>query len=90
MGRFLVGNKKNSFLGNNNSTESIQLFSNLTATYDVFSFALSFRIFYVSHDSLDMNIFSFIGREGQVFKCCVFKTQKKVTSSETEKTSRPY
>lgn len=25
-----------------------------------------------------MNIFSFISREGQVFKCCVFKTTKKV------------
>lgn len=39
---------------------------------------LSHRIFYVSHDSLDTNIFSFIAREGQTFKCCVFKTDKKV------------
>ena len=38
------------------------------------------RIFYVSHDSLDMNIFSFISREGQVFKCSVFKTPNKVSA----------
>ena len=38
------------------------------------------RIFYVSHDSLDMNIFSFISREGQVFKCSVFKTSNKVSA----------
>lgn len=37
------------------------------------------RIFYVSHDSLDLNIFSFIGREGSIFKCCVFKSHKKVS-----------
>ncbi|XP_053202178.1 capon-like protein isoform X1 [Panonychus citri] len=36
-----------------------------------------YRIFYVSHDSLDMKIFSYIARESNVFKCCVFKTPKK-------------
>lgn len=41
------------------------------------SFFCFHRIFYVSHDSLDMNIFSFISREGQVFKCSVFKTANK-------------
>lgn len=34
------------------------------------------RIFYVSHDSLDLHIFSYIAREGSVFKCFVFKAAK--------------
>uniref|UniRef100_A0A182MPI6 PID domain-containing protein n=1 Tax=Anopheles culicifacies TaxID=139723 RepID=A0A182MPI6_9DIPT len=39
-----------------------------------------YRIFYVSHDSNDLKIFSYIARDGSsdVFKCCVFKTNKKV------------
>jgi len=36
-----------------------------------------YRIFYVSHDSLDMKIFSYIARDANSFKCCVFKTNKK-------------
>ena len=38
------------------------------------------RIFYVSHDSQDLNIFSYIARDGasNVFKCNVFKANKKV------------
>ncbi|KFB42464.1 hypothetical protein ZHAS_00010185 [Anopheles sinensis] len=38
-----------------------------------------YRIFYVSHDSNDLKIFSYIARDGSsdVFKCCVFKTNKK-------------
>lgn len=38
-----------------------------------------YRIFYVSHDSQDMKIFSYIAREGSsnVFKCAVFKSSKK-------------
>ncbi|XP_055630993.1 capon-like protein isoform X4 [Toxorhynchites rutilus septentrionalis] len=38
-----------------------------------------YRIFYVSHDSNDLKVFSYIARDGSsdVFKCCVFKTNKK-------------
>lgn len=39
------------------------------------------RIFYVSHDSLDMKIFSYIARDSNSFKCCVFKTNKKVSTT---------
>lgn len=39
----------------------------------------TYRIFYVSHDSLDMKIFSYIARDSHIFKCYVFKTQKKVS-----------
>ncbi|RXM98628.1 Carboxyl-terminal PDZ ligand of neuronal nitric oxide synthase protein [Acipenser ruthenus] len=37
------------------------------------------RIFYVSHDSQDLKIFSYIGRDGasNVFRCNVFKSKKK-------------
>ncbi|XP_029657164.2 carboxyl-terminal PDZ ligand of neuronal nitric oxide synthase protein, partial [Octopus sinensis] len=42
-------------------------------------FLLSFRIFYVSHDSQDLKIWSYIARDGptNVFKCNVFKAYKK-------------
>ncbi|XP_069364758.1 carboxyl-terminal PDZ ligand of neuronal nitric oxide synthase protein isoform X2 [Maniola hyperantus] len=38
-----------------------------------------YRIFYVSHDSSDLKIFSYIARDGatNVFKCNVFKSTKK-------------
>ncbi|XP_059472266.1 carboxyl-terminal PDZ ligand of neuronal nitric oxide synthase protein isoform X2 [Neocloeon triangulifer] len=38
-----------------------------------------YRIFYVSHDSQDLKIFSYIARDGasNVFKCNVFKSTKK-------------
>ncbi|KAB0796733.1 hypothetical protein PPYR_10794 [Photinus pyralis] len=38
-----------------------------------------YRIFYVSHDSQDLKIFSYIARDGHsnVFKCAVFKSNKK-------------
>nr|XP_018901365.1 PREDICTED: carboxyl-terminal PDZ ligand of neuronal nitric oxide synthase protein isoform X1 [Bemisia tabaci] len=38
-----------------------------------------YRIFYVSHDSQDLKIFSYIARDGStnVFKCNVFKSSKK-------------
>ncbi|XP_077868743.1 carboxyl-terminal PDZ ligand of neuronal nitric oxide synthase protein-like [Saccoglossus kowalevskii] len=38
-----------------------------------------YRVFYVSHDSQDLKIFSFIARDGatNVFKCNVFKSHKK-------------
>jgi hypothetical protein len=41
------------------------------------------RIFYVSHDSQDLKIFSYIARDGSsnVFKCNVFKSNKKVSES---------
>ena len=47
-------------------------------------FLLCFRrIFYVSHDSQDLKIFSYIARDGasNVFKCNVFKSNKKVSTS---------
>ncbi|CAK1554824.1 unnamed protein product [Leptosia nina] len=39
-----------------------------------------YRIFYVSHDSSDLKIFSYIARDGatNVFKCSVFKSSRKV------------
>ncbi|KAH1004103.1 hypothetical protein HUJ04_003905 [Dendroctonus ponderosae] len=39
-----------------------------------------YRIFYVSHDSQDLKIFSYIARDGasNVFKCAVFKAHKKL------------
>ncbi|ESP04809.1 hypothetical protein LOTGIDRAFT_109691 [Lottia gigantea] len=39
-----------------------------------------YRIFYVSHDSQDLKIWSYIARDGpsNVFKCNVFKAYKKV------------
>lgn len=39
-----------------------------------------YRIFYVSHDSQDVKIFSYIARETatNLFRCCVFKAAKKV------------
>ena len=41
-----------------------------------------FRIFYVSHDSQDLKIFSYITREvpDNTFRCNVFKAYKKVCS----------
>ncbi|XP_041126739.1 carboxyl-terminal PDZ ligand of neuronal nitric oxide synthase protein-like isoform X2 [Polyodon spathula] len=38
-----------------------------------------YRIFYVSHDSQDLKIFSYIGRDGasNIFRCNVFKSKKK-------------
>lgn len=40
------------------------------------------RIFYVSHDSQDVKIFSYIAREtsSNLFHCCVFKAANKVRS----------
>ncbi|GBO38441.1 Carboxyl-terminal PDZ ligand of neuronal nitric oxide synthase protein, partial [Araneus ventricosus] len=40
-----------------------------------------YRIFYVSHDSQDLKIFSYIARDGGAnsFKCNVFKSKKKVS-----------
>ena len=39
-----------------------------------------YRVFYVSHDSQDLQIFSYIARDGasNTFKCNVFKCSKKV------------
>ncbi|CAG4939895.1 unnamed protein product [Parnassius apollo] len=44
-----------------------------------------YRIFYVSHDSSDLKIFSYIARDGatNVFKCNVFKSSKKVCTKTT-------
>ncbi|KAL7732240.1 hypothetical protein ACLKA6_018478 [Drosophila palustris] len=40
-----------------------------------------YRIFYVSHDSSDLKIFSYIARDASTdtFKCSVFKSHKKVS-----------
>lgn len=50
-----------------------------TASF-VRSLCSSCRIFYVSHDSQDLKIFSYIARDGasNVFRCNVFKSKKKV------------
>uniref|UniRef100_A0AAY4A8Q5 Carboxyl-terminal PDZ ligand of neuronal nitric oxide synthase protein n=1 Tax=Denticeps clupeoides TaxID=299321 RepID=A0AAY4A8Q5_9TELE len=47
-----------------------------------------YRIFYVSHDSQDMKIFSYIAREGQsnVFRCYVFKSKKKTQAMQIVRT----
>lgn len=34
------------------------------------------RIFYVSHDSMDLHVFSYIARDVNAFKCLVFKSAK--------------
>ena len=41
---------------------------------------INFRIFYVSHDSHDLNIWSYISRDGNSsqFRCNVFKSRRKV------------
>lgn len=36
-----------------------------------------YRIFYVSHDSQDLQIFSFISKDDDLFKCSVFKASNK-------------
>lgn len=49
--------------------------------YFLFCFVFFFvRIFYVSHDSQDLKIFSYIARDASsnFFRCNVFKTTKKV------------
>ncbi|XP_022249258.1 carboxyl-terminal PDZ ligand of neuronal nitric oxide synthase protein-like, partial [Limulus polyphemus] len=47
-----------------------------------------YRIFYVSHDSQDLKIFSYIAREGgsNVFKCSVFKSKKKAQAMRIVRT----
>ncbi|XP_064648878.1 capon-like protein isoform X3 [Lineus longissimus] len=47
-----------------------------------------YRIFYVSHDSQDLKIFSYIARDGttNVFKCNVFKAYKKSTAMRIVRT----
>lgn len=47
-----------------------------------------YRIFYVSHDSQDLKIFSYIARESHsnVFKCSVFKAQKKSVAMRVVRT----
>lgn len=49
-------------------------------------FLSSCRIFYVSHDSQDLKIFSYIARDGtsNTFKCNVFKSKKKVSGVALE------
>ncbi|KAI4503815.1 hypothetical protein M0802_001218 [Mischocyttarus mexicanus] len=47
-----------------------------------------YRIFYVSHDSHDLKIFSYIARDGSsnTFKCNVFKSSKKMLKNWTKNT----
>ncbi|KAJ0183937.1 hypothetical protein K1T71_000360 [Dendrolimus kikuchii] len=53
---------------NNNNTETTEIMHHPI-----------YRIFYVSHDSSDLKIFSYIARDGatNVFKCNVFKSKRK-------------
>lgn len=55
----------------------------LSLSFDLF---YNYRIFYVSHDSQDLKIWSYIARDGpsNVFKCHVFKSFKKVRNRITE------
>ncbi|XP_036410530.1 carboxyl-terminal PDZ ligand of neuronal nitric oxide synthase protein-like isoform X2 [Megalops cyprinoides] len=47
-----------------------------------------YRIFYVSHDSQDLKIFSYIARDGQsnIFHCNVFKSKKKSQAMQIVRT----
>lgn len=49
------------------------------------------RIFYVSHDSQDLKIWSYIARDGpsNVFKCNVFKAYKKVSEARAPVGTEP-
>uniref|UniRef100_A0A913HP70 PID domain-containing protein n=1 Tax=Strongyloides stercoralis TaxID=6248 RepID=A0A913HP70_STRER len=51
-----------------------------------------YRIFYVSHDSQDLQIFSYIARDGasNTFKCNVFKCEKKDEDDENETMSKEH
>uniref|UniRef100_A0A1B0D5X1 PID domain-containing protein n=1 Tax=Phlebotomus papatasi TaxID=29031 RepID=A0A1B0D5X1_PHLPP len=51
-----------------------------------------YRIFYVSHDSSDLKIFSYIARDGSTdtFKCSVFKSHKKRGWGQEEKAPREF
>lgn len=44
------------------------------------------RIFYVSHDSQDLQIFSFISKEDEVFRCSVFKALNKADAIHVVRT----
>lgn len=44
------------------------------------------RIFYVSHDSQDLQIFSFISKEEDVFRCSVFKANNKADAIHVVRT----
>jgi hypothetical protein len=61
----------------------LQIWLLLVATRLTFCSVCFRRIFYVSHDSQDLKIFSYIARDGasNVFKCNVFKSNKKVSAS---------
>ena len=62
-------------------TESYWFFSD--DDEDLVSFC---RIFYVSHDSQDLKVFSYIARDATSnhFRCNVFKTNKKVRTRPTK------
>lgn len=64
----LIGNTKNK--------------SNFIYEYAFITVCLYFRVFYVSHDSQDLKIFSFIGRDhiSNAFRCNVFKAYKTVNN----------
>lgn len=55
-------------------------FNEPNATFGAFFCCSLYRIFYVSHDSQDLKIFSYIARDGasNTFRCNVFKSKKKV------------
>ncbi|KAI9588310.1 hypothetical protein GQX74_004156 [Glossina fuscipes] len=51
-----------------------------------------YRIFYVSHDSSDLKIFSYIARDASTdtFKCSVFKSHKKSESNVNAVSNQPH
>lgn len=57
-----------------------------------FSPLFPLRIFYVSHDSQDLKIFSYIARDGSSnsFRCNVFKSKKKVEQSPFTKKEKKW
>lgn len=58
----------------------------ISVTLCVFCFGVVFsRIFYVSHDSQDLKIFSYIARDSSnnSFRCNVFKSKKTVKEKPT-------
>ncbi|KAH9415354.1 Carboxyl-terminal PDZ ligand of neuronal nitric oxide synthase protein [Dermatophagoides pteronyssinus] len=63
-------NRRNSTITTNNALPSTTN-NNLIITHHPIH-----RIFYVSHDSSDLHIFSYIAREGSIFRCFVFKAAK--------------
>lgn len=65
---------------------------NVKPMFYSFSPLFPLRIFYVSHDSQDLKIFSYIARDGSSnsFRCNVFKSKKKVEQSPFTKKEKKW